>query len=86
MLAAAGFRQIAIEPMRVYDIDEARTLLSGAAIDVDSLVPQVAGKIVSASVRATKPARRDPGFVAAQQPRLVHTWGFSDAQDSGSVI
>jgi len=39
----------------VYDIDEARTLLSGAGIDVETLAPRVAGQILSVSVRGIKP-------------------------------
>jgi arsenite methyltransferase len=55
-LAAAGFRQIEVEPTRVYRVDDAREFLSGAGIDVDALAPQVDGKFMSAFVRAVKPA------------------------------
>ena len=54
-LTAAGFEQIEIEPTRVYDIEDARTFLTGQGIDVDAMAPQVEGKFMSAFVRAAKP-------------------------------
>lgn len=54
-LASAGFEQIAIEPTRVYDIEDARQFLAGQGIDVDAIAPQVAGKFMSAFVCANKP-------------------------------
>src|SRR5947209_11486336 len=56
-LAAAGFAAIEIEPTRVYEIEEARQFLTGQGIDVDAIAPQVAGKFMSAFVRAAKPAQ-----------------------------
>ena len=38
-LAAAGFENIAIEPTRVYDIQDARAFLSAEGIDVDAIAP-----------------------------------------------
>ena len=55
-LAKAGFDGIDIEPTRVYDIEDARTFLSGQGVDVDAIAPQVQGKFMSAFIRATKPA------------------------------
>jgi len=55
-LAKAGFDAIDIEPTRVYNIEDARTFLTGQGLDVDALIPQVDGKFMSAFVRATKPA------------------------------
>ena len=55
-LAKAGFEAIDIEPTRVYDIEDARNLLSGQGIDIDAIAPQVQGKFMSAFIRATKPA------------------------------
>jgi arsenite methyltransferase len=57
MLANAGFRDIDIEPTRVYNIEDARQFLSGEGIDVDAVAPQVEDKFMSAFVRAVKPAR-----------------------------
>lgn len=55
-LSTAGFQDIAIEPTRIYDIEDARTMLSGQGIDVDAIASQVEGKFMSAFIRATKPA------------------------------
>ena len=38
-LAAAGFENVEIEPTRVYNIEDARTFLSGQGIDVDAIAP-----------------------------------------------
>lgn len=56
-LAKAGFDAIDIEPTRVYNIEDARTFLSGQGLDVDALAPQVEGKFMSAFIRAIKPAK-----------------------------
>jgi arsenite methyltransferase len=55
-LAKAGFDGIDIEPTRVYNIEDARTFLTGQGVDVDAIAPQVEGKFMSAFIRATKPA------------------------------
>jgi len=55
-LAKAGFDNIDIEPTRIYDIEDARAFLSGQGVDVDAIAPQVQGKLMSAFIRATKPA------------------------------
>ncbi len=55
-LAGAGFERIGIEPTRVYDVEDARQFLAGQGIDVDAIAPQVAGKFMSAFIRARKPA------------------------------
>jgi arsenite methyltransferase len=55
-LAKAGFGDIDIEPTRVYNIEEARTFLTGQGVDVDAIAPQVEGKFMSAFIRARKPA------------------------------
>ncbi len=54
-LAEAGFKNIEIEPTRIYRIEDAREFLSGQNIDVDAIAPQVDGKFMSAFVRAIKP-------------------------------
>jgi arsenite methyltransferase len=59
-LAAAGFEQIDIEPTRVYRAEDARELLKADGLDVDAIAPQVAGKFMSAFVRAVKPAAASP--------------------------
>ena len=55
-LAKAGFDGIDIEPTRVYDIEDARSFLTGQGVDVDAIARQVEGKFMSAFIRATKPA------------------------------
>jgi hypothetical protein len=54
-LTVAGFENVAVEPTRIYNIEDARAFLSGHGIDVDAIAPQVDGKFMSAFVRATKP-------------------------------
>ena len=56
-LAKAGFEKIAIEPTRVYQIEDARRFLSEKGVDVDAIASQVNGRFMSAFVRAIKPAR-----------------------------
>jgi arsenite methyltransferase len=61
-LAKAGFDSIDIEPTRVYNIEDARTFLTGQGVDVDAIAPEVQGKFMSAFIRAKKPATsRGPG-------------------------
>jgi SAM-dependent methyltransferase len=55
-LAKAGFDGIEIEPTRVYDVEDARSFLSGRGVDVDAMAAAVEGKFLSAFIRATKPA------------------------------
>ncbi|MGD0666231.1 MAG: arsenite methyltransferase [Bryobacteraceae bacterium] len=54
-LAEAGFEDIAVEPTRVYNAEDARQFLAGQGFDVDALAPQVEGKFMSAFIRARKP-------------------------------
>ena len=54
-LSAAGFEKVAIEPTRIYRIEDAREFLADHEIDADAIAPQVDGKFMSAFVRATKP-------------------------------
>ena len=54
-LQAAGFVEAAVEPWRVYQVDDARTFLGEAGVDVDRLASEVDGKVASAFIRARKP-------------------------------
>ena len=54
-LVAAGFAEVAFEPTRVYNVEDARRFLSKAGIDVDAVASQIEGKFLSAFIRATKP-------------------------------
>ena len=55
-LRAAGFEAASTEITREYNVEDARQFLVEAGVDVDALAPRVAGKFVSAFVRAAKPA------------------------------
>ncbi len=55
-LARAGFESIGIEPTRVYKVEEAREFLAAAGLDPETVGPQIDGKVISAFVRALKPA------------------------------
>jgi len=57
-LMAAGFGEVAIDPTRIYRVDDACEFLSAAGVDVDVIAPQVDGKIMSAFVRAVKPVAK----------------------------
>jgi SAM-dependent methyltransferase len=56
LLASAGFEQIDIEPTRIYEIDDARAFLDASGLSPALPAANVAGKIMSAFVRARKPA------------------------------
>ncbi len=55
-LAAAGFINIDIQPTRVFGEDQAHAFLANQGADADQFAPLVADKVISAFVRATKPA------------------------------
>ncbi|MGB8845977.1 MAG: arsenite methyltransferase [Terracidiphilus sp.] len=54
-LIAAGFAEVAIEPSRIYNVEDARQFLTEAGVDVNAIAPQVEGKFLSAFIRAVKP-------------------------------
>jgi ubiquinone/menaquinone biosynthesis C-methylase UbiE len=58
-LQAAGFEQLDVEPTRIYRTADAREFLKTAGIDADAIAPEVDGKIMSAFVRAVKPAAKE---------------------------
>ena len=55
-LRGAGFGDVELEPWRTYRVEDARTFLSDAGLDVDRLAPEVDGRLASAFIRARKPA------------------------------
>ncbi len=55
LLADAGFADIHVEPTRVYDLADAEDVLTANGIDLGE-VTQSDGQLMSAFVRATKPA------------------------------
>jgi arsenite methyltransferase len=55
-LARAGFEGIDIEPTRIYRASDAKHFLDEAGLSDAATVAQIDGRIVSAFIRATKPA------------------------------
>jgi SAM-dependent methyltransferase len=56
LLSEAGFADASIEPTRIYQSEDLRAILAGTGLDVEPVVREVSGRLVSAFVRATKPA------------------------------
>ena len=54
-LGKAGFEAVAVEPTRIYRVEDARENLAKAGLDADAIAPEVDGKFMSAFVRARKP-------------------------------
>jgi len=57
LLESAGFEHASVEPTRIYSFDDARTFLRSAGLDPDEIAHDVQGRVMSAFIRATKPAR-----------------------------
>jgi ubiquinone/menaquinone biosynthesis C-methylase UbiE len=55
-LANAGFDAITLEPTRIYRVEDARQFLEESGLPVDELAAQLDGRVMSAFVRAIKPA------------------------------
>ena len=55
-LDAAGFESVDLEPTRVYRADDARAFLAAGGFTDPATIAQVDGKVMSAFVRARKPA------------------------------
>jgi SAM-dependent methyltransferase len=58
LLLEAGFEGPSIEPTRIYGVEDAREFLTASGLDVDRLATEMEGQVVSAFVRASKPAER----------------------------
>lgn len=58
LLVEAGFEKPSVEPTRVYEVEDARSFLEEAGLDVDAFSGAVEGRIMAAFVRATKPITR----------------------------
>jgi SAM-dependent methyltransferase len=56
LLAEVGFCEIEIEPTRIYRAEDARDFLASTGVDADAVAAEVDGKVLSAFVRARKPA------------------------------
>jgi len=57
ILTDAGFTEVTIEPTRVYEFADARAFLQEAGLDTDAVAREVAGRVMGAFIRATKPAK-----------------------------
>src|SRR3982751_6053363 len=51
-LEAAGFKDVELEAWRVYNVEDARSFMADAGIDVDALAPHVNNTFASAFIRA----------------------------------
>jgi SAM-dependent methyltransferase len=58
-LGAACFEAVAIEPTRIYRVEDARQFLTGKGVDVDAIAALVDGKFLSAFIRASKPHAKE---------------------------
>ena len=58
LLAEVGFEDIEVEPTRIYRLEDARAFLGDAGIDVSTVPSDIDGKVMSAFVRARKPAQQ----------------------------
>lgn len=57
-LSGAGFEAVDLEPTRIYRAADAKQFLQEAGLSDDATIAQVDGRIMSAFVRARKPAAR----------------------------
>ena len=57
LLWEAGFEQIAIEPTRIYEFEDAKAFLTGSGLQTEVLAREVSGRVMGAFIRARKPAR-----------------------------
>jgi len=55
-LSNAGFESIDLEPTRIYRSEQAREILAAEGIDAEAIAAEVDGKVMSAFIRAMKPA------------------------------
>jgi arsenite methyltransferase len=58
LLGAAGFEAIGLEPIRVYQFEDASAFLAGAGLDSEALAREIGGRVMGAFVRARKPDPR----------------------------
>ena len=55
-LSAAGFEGVDVEPTRIYRAADAKQFLDDAGLSDDATLSEIDGRIMSAFIRATKPA------------------------------
>jgi len=56
LLGEVGFEGAAIEPTRVYRLEDARAFLAEAGLGPEAIAPEIDGRFFSAFIRARKPA------------------------------
>ncbi len=54
LLLEAGFSEPEFEPTRTYQVEDVRTFLEDAGLDVEAIAPQIAGRLMAAFIRAKK--------------------------------
>jgi SAM-dependent methyltransferase len=54
-LRRTGFEEVSVEPTRVYQIEDARSFLEGAGLDVEHVAREVGGRVMGAFIRGRKP-------------------------------
>jgi arsenite methyltransferase len=54
-LRDAGFKEIGVEPTRIYEFEDVKAFLGGTGLDSEVLAREVSGRIMGAFVRARKP-------------------------------
>jgi SAM-dependent methyltransferase len=78
LLEAVGFENPSVEPTRIYRVEDARSFLEEAGLDVDAFAEAVDGRIMAAFVRATKPATvPSPAATEAKRPAGVEATSTS---------
>ena len=55
-LAEAGFEDVAIEPTRIYEFEDAKAFLGEAGLDTEVLARELGGRVMGAFIRARKPS------------------------------
>ena len=58
-LGAAGFADVDVEVTREYSFEDAKAFLTAEGLDSEQLAREVDGRVVSAFVRAAKPAKSE---------------------------
>jgi arsenite methyltransferase len=59
LLWEAGFKEIGLEPTRIYEMEDARAFLESSGLNADVLAQEVGGRVMGAFVRARKPAAKE---------------------------
>ena len=67
-LQAAGFIEAAIEPWRIYQIDDARTFLAEAGVDVDGIASTLPYEVAPLPLRLTDQSPPQPGDLPRPEP------------------